>query len=153
MTDIDILKHAQEYIQELSQGNRLSDGRASSGERYYLSAKNTNAAKRYIGIIKISDWKWQNSGIKKTDLALWFVERLFDGESFEEEILNSNAKYIKSQKRNIPKKYKTSIVLLSYLIQTGILTIDDTDELLNQCIDNGDIKKMLPDYKVMHFSC
>lgn len=102
---------------------------------------------------KISDWKWQNSGIKKTDLALWFVERLFDGESFEEEILNSNAKYIKSQKRNIPKKYKTSIVLLSYLIQTGILTIDDTDELLNQCIDNGDIKKMLPDYNVMHFSC
>lgn len=55
MTDIDILKHT-----ETISGNRPSDGRTGSGKRYYLSAKNTDAAKKKKKAANKFQQKWLN---------------------------------------------------------------------------------------------
>ncbi len=84
--------------------------------------------------------------------ALGFTEMLNKGEIFSEESLKENRKYIKSNRKELYWLAFKHPVLLKYMTDNKILSIDDTDELINRTDIDTSARTVLMEYRETAFS-
>ena len=93
----------------------------------------------------IKDWK-EKGNLRKVNAAVGFMVAYADGYEYDEEILNANRKWVKTNKTKLFDLCIGEPRAIKYLSDEKLISYEEAQDLVSKAGDNVEIKTMLLEY-------